>query len=116
VPLDNRSIDCIIKGQEREKMTNTEATTILKSMGYREMKTGIWGKPIGNSLLIARIDNEKWILRGYFKGHRKIYLWAKRNFECMETLKSAELQCFRATYISSNFEFLSNEEYLESIL
>jgi len=98
-------------------MTNIEMTTILKSMGYREMKSGIFGKPIGYCLLLARIDNERWILRGFFNGQdEKLYVWASKFFECIETLKAAEQECFHVTYISSNFEFLSNKEYFESIL
>jgi len=98
-------------------MANIEMTTILKSMGYREMKTGIWGKPIGNSLLIARIDNERWIIRGFFKGQdEKLYVWASKFFECMETLKLAEQECFHISYTSSSFEFLSNKELLENLI
>jgi hypothetical protein len=86
-------------------------------MGYRGTKSGIWGKPVGYSLLIARIDNEKWILRGFFRGQdEKLYVWASKFFECIETLKLAEQECFHISYTSSSFEFLSNEEYFESIL
>lgn len=86
-------------------------------MGYRKMKGDIWGKPIGYCLLIARVDNGVWVLRGFFRGgDEKIYVWASRNFDCLDTLKSAEQECFHISYTSSSFEFMSNEEYFESIL
>jgi hypothetical protein len=98
-------------------VTDTETITMLKSMGYRETKVGIWGKPIGYSLLIAKIDNGVWVLEGFFKGvDEKIYVWARQNFNCLGTLKSAEQECFHINYTPSNFEFMSSNEYFESIL
>jgi hypothetical protein len=81
------------------------------------MKSGIYGKPVGNCLLMARIDNERWIIRGFFKGQdEKLYVWAIRSFECIETLKLAEQECFHISYTSSSFEFLSNKELLENLI
>jgi len=98
-------------------MKNIEIIKILKSMGYREIKKGVWGKPIGHCILVATFHSDNWLLRGFFMGKDgKIYNWQTKNFNRIEELKSAETECYHELHISSNFEFSTRAEYLEDFL
>lgn len=48
---------------------------ILINMGYRQMNTVIWGKPIAYSIFTVVVINDEVIWRNSFKNDDKFYVW-----------------------------------------
>lgn len=86
----------------------------LSSMGYREVRNGVWAKPMGYQLFLFREDNQTWY--NYFKDIKgKISLWQSkkglgdsplRNIKEFECWTKHDLHCNG----DSNFQLSSLEE------
>jgi hypothetical protein len=90
----------------------------LKSMGYREMKGGIWGKPVGFCLLVVKKnEDDQWEISGYFKGIiDNLCVYDSHHFDCIDSLKCSEVDCLCKTYNESSFEFVTQKELFEDKL
>ena len=105
-------------------MTSEKYTKELKSLGYRLMKSGVYGKPVGFNLFTFEIDTLLWT--NWFKSvnGETMLIWNTDTYEVDETVKNDFLTflkyCEGFTKISynspTNFEFLTTEEEINLML
>lgn len=98
---------------------NIEMERVLRSMGYRPMKGGIWGKPIAYQILTAQIHEGEWELSNRFKGpNGKYHVWSRKTFTDVDTLKNAEVEVIHIVLNGyyGDFEFETAEDLFSALL
>ena len=88
----------------------------LISMGYRELKSGIWGKPVGFNMFSFNINTKEWI--NHFKGlnnTNQIYNTCFINDEndFLGELKASEFNNTKLFMNNSNYEFIRYQDIME---
>lgn len=81
----------------------------LTSMGYRQMSTVIWGKPMAYSIFTVIVINDEVIWRNSFKNNDKLYVWESKKISIedfsIDFIKDCEMYTSIDHGDSSEFEF-----------
>lgn len=89
----------------------------LRSMGYRVMKNGLYGKPVGYGIFLINISTME--LSFTFKDKiGKLSTWDRKFLDEMDLLNSlrlAETTCYHPMWecIEGQFQFLTQEELMD---
>jgi hypothetical protein len=96
----------------------------LQKMGYREMKEGLWGKPIGHSILIYRIK-EKTLYHQTVGITDRPITWDSQNIDYevenfLELIQNTEAEFAMGSGMSyhqpHDLSFLTQREVIETLL
>lgn len=90
----------------------------LRKLGYRLMKTDVWGKPVGYHLFTVHRKNRKWTFTNHFKGaNGKLLVYSSAAVADEAELKMAETDT-RLLHVGwdSDFGFLSREEMFDAVM
>lgn len=91
----------------------------MRSMGYRKMKDGLWGKPVGQALLTIEDNNHSAVFCCWIKGLEKILLWDSIELDMLNILDSIKNAETHNTYFDASiglvtyFEFINSEELFD---
>lgn len=109
-------------------MEKEKAEQSLMKMGYRELKQGIWAKPVAFHLFLFEMDKRIWT--NFFKGaENTMCIWDSKTFEEVDWvvdgvpftftsfLKYTEQYTKTDTRnVDSEFEFVTDQEICSLIL